>query len=222
VRTHGVQPTPRWCHTVVRKGMDTFIVFGGAGESFSEEIFFYNAYQATWKLAYGRGQSPGPRWGHTCVHQEEMGALFIFGGCTKDSPTQRDLYQFSMDGVLFGAPPARQRVGGKETDEKSAFVSTILQERSGAWEPTNRSAKAGVLVERRWSASTGKHHKQGNIDVLTQVAPFANRQEILYKTVGAPTLGNTYRKQEFLSRSSAKGGGIGGKLPDIRRKTSVL
>eukprot|EP00802_Teleaulax_amphioxeia_P008816 Tamp_08827.p1 GENE.Tamp_08827~~Tamp_08827.p1 ORF type:complete len:712 (+),score=113.37 Tamp_08827:28-2136(+) len=213
VRTHGVQPSPRWCHTVVRKGSDSFIVFGGAGESFFEEILLYNSFQALWRQAYGRGPSPGPRWGHSCVHQEEMGALFIFGGCNKDAPTQRDLYQFGMDGLVYGVPPARKRAGD-EGDEKNSIMSMVLQERSGAWDRTNKSTSTGHM-ERRWS-SKGKRHTQGNVVVLTQVAPFQSRQEKLYKTVGAPTLGETYRRQERLRLSD----GGRGRLPDIARKTA--
>ena len=36
-------------------------------------------------------------------------------------------------------------------------------------------------------------HTQGNVVVLTEVAPFAARQKNLYNTIGAPSLGETTR-----------------------------
>jgi len=99
VHSTGVQPSPRWSHSVVKKGNDTFIIFGGAGETFFDQILFYNSYKAHWKQAYGRGPGPDPRWGHCCLHQEQMGKIFVFGGCTKDAPSLRDVYELAVDKV---------------------------------------------------------------------------------------------------------------------------
>ena len=130
VRTQGVQPSPRWNHGIVKKGMDNFIVFGGAGETFFDEILVYNSYTATWKQAYGRGPGPAPRWGHACVLQEELGALFIFGGCTKDATTLRDIYQFSMDEVIYGSPPKKKYApSGVHLRERNAMVDKITEEK---------------------------------------------------------------------------------------------
>jgi hypothetical protein len=48
VRTHGMQPTPRWSHSVVKRGADSFILFGGAGERFFDQVLVYNSYKQSW------------------------------------------------------------------------------------------------------------------------------------------------------------------------------
>jgi len=191
-----VQPSPRWSYGAMRKGMDSFIVFGGAGETFYDEILVYNSYHATWKQAYGRGPGPAPRWGHACVFQEEMGVLFVFGGCTKDATTLRDIYQFSWDEVIYGAPPVkRYMTSGEDVQERNTIVDRITEEKPSGWEETKRN------TERRWSAR-GKRHTQGNIAVLTEVAPFAEHRRRLYATVGFPTIGGASRKDVAANKTS--------------------
>ena len=184
VRTNGIQPSPRWSHTVVRKGMDSFILFGGAGETFFDEILFYNSYRATWTQFHGLGPGPSPRWGHSAVHSEEMGLLFVFGGCTKDSPTLRDLHELKMDEILAGAPPKKKMLDGVQVKEGNMILSQIHAERSEAW--TNTSG-GSLTSRRRWSAAS-KRHTQGKVAVLTQVAPFATQQAILQKSIDMPNI----------------------------------
>jgi hypothetical protein len=190
VRTHGVQPSPRWSHCAVRKGNDGFFVFGGAGETYFDEILYYNSYHFQWRQAYGLGPAPAPRWGHTCVYQDEMGIIFVFGGATKEEPSNRDLYQFSMEGILWGAPPNKHKSSeffSREKLQRNPLANMIMQEKSDSW--TEKKIVPGR--ERHWSAS-GKRNPQGSVVVLTQVAPFAAHQQKLYKTVGAPTIGTIH------------------------------
>eukprot|EP00960_Hanusia_phi_P058616 763932-Hanusia_phi.AAC.11 len=80
VQTSGILPSPRWGHSAVVQGMDTMIVFGGAGDQFFDDVFLFSRFGSSWKFAHGPGEAPAGRWGHSSFLHGESAAMYVYGG----------------------------------------------------------------------------------------------------------------------------------------------
>uniref|UniRef100_A0A7S4NJX9 Uncharacterized protein n=2 Tax=Guillardia theta TaxID=55529 RepID=A0A7S4NJX9_GUITH len=151
VQTTGILPSPRWGHSAVVQGMDTMIVFGGAGDQFFNDVFLYNLFGSSWKFAHGPGEAPAGRWGHSCIMHGESAALYIFGGCSKHAASEDDTFQFNLL-MMQVDETARQRTSSRKVLDGLQSPDTEHSSASAQVQLHADWTKMHADNERRWSA----------------------------------------------------------------------